>query len=179
MSLRDNLRRNPVLWLVIGLPLFAIVVFASLAVFSSRLGGIDASPDEVQRTGRLQQTDMGPDHRAKELNLSAILREHEGELFLHRMTGAFPNEPLNVELRHPMQAAQDIRTTLQPQSDGLWQVAQDVDFSHDWNVVLTPADGSWRLFGRLIHDQHAVRLAHAFERDTGERLDAVRGVNSQ
>lgn len=175
MSLRENLRRNPVLWLVIGLPLLSIIAGISLLIVATRVGGHDISPDEVRRTARLQETDLGPDYAAMQMGLSAILREQDGALYLNPVSGNFPRVPLVLELRHPIEAVQDERLQLQPQDDGQWRADAVLDSSHDWNVVLAPASGAWRLHGRLPRDQHAVRLAHAFDRNPDEPLDAVRG----
>lgn len=179
MSFRENMRRNPVLWLVVGLPLLSIVAGVSLVTIATRAGGHDISPDRVDRMAQVQQTDLGPDHRAMQLNLSAILREQDGALYLNPVTGNFPRAPMLLQLRHPLHAASDQQIRLLPQDDGQWRAEHALDTGHDWNVVLASEDGRWRLFGRLLHDQHAVRLAHAFDRDPDERLDAVRGRPAQ
>lgn len=175
MSIRDNFRRNPALWLVIGLPAASIVAGIALVAIATRTGGHDISPDRVDRMAQVQQTDLGPDHRAMQMNLSAVLRRQDDVLYLNPITGEFPRAPLQLQLRHPLRAADDTQVTLAPQEDGQWQAELALAEDHDWNVVLSAEDGSWRLFGRLPAGQNAVRLAHAFDRDDKERLDAVRG----
>lgn len=175
MSVRENFRRNPALWLVIGLPLLSIVAGISLLTIATRAGGLDASPDEVRRMAQIQQTDLGPDYRAMQMNLSAVLREQDGAVYLNPVTGNFPRAAMTLHVRHPTRAADDRELLLLPQDDGQWKAELVLDASHDWNIELAAADGAWRLHGRLPAGQQAVRLAHAFDREAGERLDAVRG----
>ncbi|MDO5506068.1 MAG: FixH family protein [Pseudoxanthomonas suwonensis] len=179
MSFKDNFRRNPALWLVIGLPLASIIAGVTLVTIATRTGGHDISPDRVDRMAQVQQTDLGPDHRAMQRNLSAIVRRQDDALYLNPVTGNFPKAPLVLQLRHPLRAAEDQRLELLPQDDGQWRADFPAGAGNDWNMVLAPEDGSWRLFGRLPRGQNAVRLAHAFDRDSSERLDAVRGGEAE
>lgn len=176
MSFRDNMRGNPALWLVIGLPILSIVAGVGLVIMATGAGGHDVSPDEVTRMSQIQQTDLGPDYRAMQMNLSAVLREQDGEVYVNPVTGDFPQTALTLHVRHPTQAAADREVLLLPQGDGQWLATLALDASHDWNLVLAAPDGSWRVHGRLPAGQQAVRLAHAFDRDAADKLDAVRGA---
>src|SRR3546814_3408984 len=51
-----------------------------MMVLSSRSGSIDSVSDDVQRTGKIQTTDLGPDERAAQLRLGAVLQSEEGVL---------------------------------------------------------------------------------------------------
>src|SRR3546814_16426833 len=55
--------REPMIWLVIALPLAAVLGGIWMMVLSSRSGSIDSVSDNVQRTGKIQTTDLGPDAR--------------------------------------------------------------------------------------------------------------------
>src|SRR3546814_2092604 len=72
--------REPMIWLVIALPLAAVLGGIWMMVLSSRSGSIDSVSDDVQRTGKIQTTDLGPDERAAQLRLGAVLQSEEGVL---------------------------------------------------------------------------------------------------
>lgn len=160
MSGPSRVWREPMMWLVIGLP--AVVVIASIVVMIliSDSGSIDDVDDRVQRTSQIQQVDLSPDLAARELGLSAHLRLTEDVIELRAVSGALPQEPLQLTLAHPARAEQDIAITLEPQ-DGMWRATAHIARSHDWNLRLAPADGNWRLTGRLPDGQVSALLAPA------------------
>src|SRR3546814_10478987 len=69
--------REPMIWLVIALPLAAVLGGIWMMVLSSRSGSIDSVSDNVQRTGKIQTTDLGPDARTAQLKLGAVLHAEE------------------------------------------------------------------------------------------------------
>src|SRR5690606_24672660 len=107
--------------------------------------------------------DLGPDAAARERKLSAIVRV-DAELQLVEVLpvdGDFnPAAPLQLHLRHPVEAAEDVTLQLQPTELG-WRTETEIAADHDWNVELGPADGSWRLQGRLPAGQQAAHLRPA------------------
>lgn len=66
--------REPMVWLVIGLPLLAVVAGLGLLVVATRSGSSDAVIDTVERTAQIQTAELGPDARAQALKLSAVLQ---------------------------------------------------------------------------------------------------------
>lgn len=153
--------REPMLWLVVGLPLASIVAGVGLVVVATRTGGDDATADRVQRTGQAQVADLGPDAQARSLALSAIVRIEEDLLEVLPVTGEFRrDEPLRLALRHPTQAASDQVLDLAPHANG-WRLAAHVDRGHDWKVQLSDAGGTWRITGRLPQGQRAAHLKPA------------------
>ena len=154
-------RREPMLWLVFGLP--ALVVVASLVTvwISARGGANDPVADDVRRTAQIQTTELAPDEAAAKLGLSAVLSIQDDILMLVPVTGTFPRQaPLGLRLAHPMQAGRDLRVELKPTELG-WSVPAKVDAGNDWNVTLQDGAGQWRIVGRLRAGEHAVRLAPA------------------
>ena len=159
--------REPMVWLVIALPLAAVIASIWLVVLSMRGGSIDSVADEVQRTGQIQTTDLGPDARAAQLKLSAVLQSEEGMLRVFPASGEFRlGEPLQLKLLHPHEQDGDKLLTLAPDELG-WHVEYVVDPSHDWNLQLGDGgeklDGTWRLRGRLPQGQHAAHLGPALD----------------
>ncbi len=170
---RASLWRNPMLWLIVGLPAAVIVAgFTTLAI-AINSGGSDAISDNVRRTAQIQTTELGPDERAAALKLSAVLSVHTTDgaqaLELLPATGALFDsasiegralraQPLRLLLQHPTRAAEDRELRLLPTANG-WRVASTLDGSHDWRVQVLPEGGAWRLHARLPAGQRGVLLA--------------------
>jgi hypothetical protein len=155
--------REPMVWLVIALPLAAVIASVWLVILSSRGGSIDSVADEVQRTGQIQTTDLGPDERAAQLKLGAVLQSEEGALRVFPVGEGFRrDEPLRLQLLHPYSEDADQVIVLEPDKLG-WHAAHALDAGHDWNLQLGDEAGSWRLRGRLPRGQHAAHLGPALE----------------
>lgn len=155
--------REPMVWLVIALPLAAVLASIWLIVQSSRGGSVDSVADEVQRTGQIQTTDLGPDERAAQRKLGAVLQSEEDILRVFPAGGDFRRgEPLRLTLLHPYREDADQALVLQPDELG-WHVEHAPDPGHDWNVILADEAGTWRLRGRLPRGRHAAHLGPALE----------------
>lgn len=157
--------REPMMWLVIGLPLASVIAGFLLLGLASR-DSSDAVGDVVQRTARMQVADLGPDARARDLRLSAIIRIDEGYVEVLPVTGEFGrDQPLRVVLRHPALAASDIELRAMPSENG-WRADADVALDNDWKLELMPEGQAWRLQGRMPKGQRAAHVRPVF---SGER----------
>ena len=58
--------REPMVWLMLGLPLASVVAGVGLLVAAVRSGGADEVTDVVQGTAQIQVSTLGPDARASE-----------------------------------------------------------------------------------------------------------------
>ncbi|MET0808285.1 MAG: FixH family protein [Pseudoxanthomonas sp.] len=157
--------RQPVMWLVIGLPLASVVAGIIMFIVAGGSDAIDTSPDQVRRTAQIQTTDLGPDQVASAEKLSAIVRldPEKKQVEVLPVSGDFErNVPLRLALAHPTRAELDVELLLQPTELG-WRTASGLDSSHDWNIRLGPADGHWRLQGRLPRGQLATNLQPRLE----------------
>jgi hypothetical protein len=158
--------RNPVMWLVIGLPVLSVVAGVGLVVIALRSGGDDAVIDTVQRTAQIQTTELGPDEHARELKLSAVLRVDRKGVELLPVGGGFSDgrvprdASLTITLSHPSDASRDRTLVLEPSELG-WHADVELPLDHDWLVQLTPGDRQWRLHGRLLAGQQAAHLGPA------------------
>ena len=151
---------NPVMWLVIGLPLLSMVFGIGLVVVANR-DSDDAIVDKVQRTAQMQVADLGPDALAAQRGFTAVVRVGKGAVEVIPVKGEFDRKaPLKLSLVHPAHANDDQVLTLAPTETG-WRVQHDVDLGSEWNVRLEPADGRWRILGRLPKGQQAVLLQPA------------------
>ena len=161
----DSPWRQPIVWLVVALVAAAVVGGVVMVRVAGSDGPMDAVPDEVQRTGQVQQADLGPDAVAAARQLTAIVRvdAKAGTVEVLPVTGDFERDrPLRLQLHHPLRAADDRTLDLAPTELG-WQAETTLDRSHDWNLQLGPADGTWRLRGRLPRGQLAARVHPALD----------------
>ncbi len=148
--------REPLVWLVIGLPAMVVVAGAWTLAIAIRAGGADAVPDPVRRTAQVQQADLGPDREAARLGLAATLAVDAGSgaLRVELQGPAADAQPalLWLELRHPTRA-EDHRLPL-ARAGQAWQgrlpaAEGAAAIPHDWILRLAPDGDGWRLAGRL------------------------------
>ena len=161
--------RQPVVWLMVALVAAAVVGGVVMVRIAGGDGSVDAVPDRVQRTGQAQQADLGPDQRAAERKLSAIVRidAKGGFVEVVPVGGDFDRDaPLRLRLHHPLRAADDVTLDLAPAGAG-WRADATPAGDHDWNLQLEPAagdgNGAWRLRGRLPRGQLAARVHPALD----------------
>lgn len=155
--------REPMVWLIAGLPLLAVIGSLWLVTAAWRSNGDDAVADHVQRTGQAQVADLGPDMRAAQLKLGAVVQLDRGAMHVFPAGGTFArDEPLRVTLLHPQHQAADRNVTLQPDTTG-WHADLALDGGHDWIVHVTDQRATWRLRGRLPKGQHAAHLGPSLQ----------------
>ena len=155
--------REPMMWLVLGLPAAVVAASLSTLTLAIRAGGIDAVSDEVQRTGRIQVAALDADAEARRLGLSARLAvdADTGALSVE-LQGGDPAEPLRLDLRHPTVAAEDRQVALTP-AGARWLGRTDAPMDHDWKLELAPEDRRWRLVARLPKGRDEARLLPALD----------------
>ena len=162
---RSSPWRQPVMWLVVGLPLAVVVAGTVMIILAGGQGATDVVPDEVRRTAQIQTADLGPDQLAHDMRLSAIARiDLEGGFVeVLPVNGDFDRQaPLRLQLLHPALEDGDVGVEVQPTATG-WRAEATPGVEHAWRVRLEPLDGSWRLHGRLPAGQQAVSLRPSME----------------
>lgn len=143
--------REPMLWLVWGLPAAVVLAgFGTLAI-AVRAGGADAVAADVRRTAQVQVEDFAADRAAAQRGL-------HGRVALDRATGALrvtlagrfdARQPhLQLMLQHPTRAAADVQLSLVRQGDS-WFGRVPGSARHAWWLTLQPEHAGWRLAGRL------------------------------
>ncbi len=165
-EVRSSPWRQPIVWLMVALVGATVIGSFILLDIASSDGPQDVVRDEVQRTGQAQQTDLGPDARAADRKLAAILRfdTEQGFVEVLPVGGDFGHaQTLTLQLSHPARAANDVTLTLAATDTG-WRTQRTLGTDHDWLIQLTPAQGNaWRLRGRLPHGQLATQLRPALD----------------
>ena len=150
--------REPLVWLVFGIPAVAVVALLWMLFIAAGPGSTDSVDTTVKRTAQIQVADLGPDESAARLRLAALLRIDGKELEVLPLHAGFDTaKPLKLALRHPTRAELDHDVLMQPTATG-WRAPLELDLSHDWTLQLTPQDGRWRLQGRLPRGQLSARL---------------------
>jgi len=142
--------REPMLWLVIALPALGVLAGLLIVVAALRSGGADALSTDVRRTGQIQQENLAPDLAAARAGLVGALHlDAAGGLRLD-LSGTAPvtDETLHLRLIHTSQARRDREIVLR-RDDGQWRGRLDAAADTSWSLRLQPADGRWRLGGRL------------------------------
>ena len=153
--------REPMVWLMVGLPLASVVTGFMLLAAALRAGGADEVDDRVQHRAQAQVSELAPDERAGDMQLAALLQLRPGRVELLPINGALPRgQTLQLSLRHPTDSSQDRSIQLLPTAPG-WGADISLPNGHDWVLRLAPADEAWRLVGRLPMRTAAARLGPA------------------
>jgi hypothetical protein len=142
--------REPMVWMMIALPMAAVVAGLSTLAIAIRSGSTDAVPDVVRRTLQIQDSDIAADRRAIELALRGeLLIDPETGAIEARLDGLDRNEPtLSLRLLHAGRASRDLDVRL-VQNGERWLGRVEDTTGQAWNIELASADGSWRVGGRL------------------------------
>ena len=142
--------REPMVWLTAGLPVASVVAGLLLVVTAVRAGGADEVDAPVQRRAQIQLSELGPDEAAQRLQLAALVRLDPDAVEVLPVSGTLPRaSQLVLTLSHPTDATQDRRIELAPGANG-WRAPATVPVDHDWLVRVSPADGHWRVVGRMV-----------------------------
>lgn len=150
--------REPLVWLVFGIPAIAVVALVWMVFIAAGPGSTDSVDTTVKRTAQIQVADLGPDEAAARLRLAALLRIDGKDLEVLPLHAGFDTaKPLKLALRHPTRSELDHELLMQPSATG-WRATLELDLAHDWALRLVPQDNQWRLQGRLPRGQLSARL---------------------
>lgn len=140
--------REPMAWLVWGLPFCVVVAGFSTLAIAIRAGGADATADPVQRMAQVQTTDLDADRVALARGLGASLRLQGDRIELQLVGSANAEPTLTLHLSHPARAESDQELVLRREGDR-WVTGVSLPPAAQWQISLVPADRSWRLDGEL------------------------------
>jgi len=140
----------PIVWLVIGIPLFSIVFTLSIVWISVKTfdGVVE---DDYYKRGLEINRDLARDRYADEGNLKASVRL-DGEQLLVEMSGdaaeVWP-ELLELGFYHPTVSNRDVVVKLEHKGSGTYLSPAPALRFGKWNVVT--GTEKWRLEGNLFH----------------------------
>lgn len=156
--------REPMLALVIGLPVAAVVAGIATVVIAVTSSG-DAGDPRVRRVAQVQTTDLQVDTAAAALGLRARAAfAPEGIVSLEFDAGDWRGGALRVTLRHATDAARDRELLLFPATEDHYAGLLPAPLpAGAYNVEAAPEAGGWRIVGRLADGGTQVRLHPSVE----------------
>lgn len=151
--IQDRLQRvwwkEPMIWLVAGLP--AIAVVASFITYFIASNNPDTLVNAgYQKIGLAPGKDTALEQRAAKLGLAGELEVGDGMAKL-RLSGRIEPMPLRLELQllHPTQSERDVRIQLHAAGQAGYVGALPIGLQGKWQWILEPVDHAWRLVGGL------------------------------
>jgi len=148
--------REPLVWLIIALPVMSVVAAFALLFFAEDT--IDSVADPVKSTAQVQVVDLAPDLEARRVGLAAEVTRTGDRIDVVPLAAGFDRDArLELRLRHPVREADDRSVTLVATAAGWSGDVPSLDATHDWNLELAPPDRRWRLLGRW--PAHAAQAA--------------------
>lgn len=142
-------------WLIIGLPLTAVVASIITVTIASRSADTLVR-DEFQKEGLALNQVTERDRQAFALDVAAALRVSGDELQVE-LRSRLQSQPerLTLSLVHPTLVEKDVLVTLRHLGQGLYAGQIPNLRGVNWQVFLLPQDESWRLAGRWNMDSTA------------------------
>lgn len=142
--------REPMAWLVLGLPLATIVASVVMIALSLR-DPADASGNATRRIAQVQMEDLSADREAARRGLQARLETDaaSGALRIVLEPDIEASQPLELALRHPTRAESDRRVPLRREGRQWLGQTSPWPATQAWDLQLVDGTGAWRLRGRL------------------------------
>lgn len=163
-----SLAREPVAWLMLGLPLLTLVAIVATIRVASH-DAVDASHATTRRIAQVQIEDLSFDTEAARRGLLATLEADatDGSLVvtLPADVDAYGvSDELVLTLVHPIDAARDQHVSLLRDKRRWTGMAAPARSAQAWGVELADAGQHWRLKGRLARNASRAVLAPAVAR---------------
>lgn len=150
-------QRNPVLWLLIAVPLATLVAGAWTLRLASDASPIVIEPDQVRRTAQVQVLDDRADRQASQAGSKASLQRGEADRWQWDQQASSADvlaKPLRLQAVHRADAARDVRIDLASAQAFEWRV----DDPAAYRFELRDAPGQWRLVGHWSDDCRCIRF---------------------
>ncbi len=169
---------EPMLWLVLGIPLATVIAGVFTIAMTSGGIGIHTVGDNVKRTAQVQVADLSIDQNAANLQMRSVLtvdrKNHTVVVEIESMTGndaSITAAPI-LRFEHPAQDQYDIDVVLK---ENMYSFIGQADLSSaaHWRVILSSTDNRWRLIGRLEKSADRIVLEPAVDRSTKHTVQAT------
>jgi hypothetical protein len=140
--------REPMLWLVAGIPLATLIAGIATLSLAGGSGAIDAAPEPVHRTAQVQQADLAADTAAAQAGLHATLHlDASRGTIVARILPSPSAGDMQLLFVHPSLSAEDRSVRMRPRN-GVWVGAMPALAAIEWRLQLSPGEARWRLVGR-------------------------------
>jgi hypothetical protein len=171
MEKKRGWRQEPMVWLIIALPVSAVIAGLLTIWIASRTADTLVS-DDYYKVGMAPLQHGERDRMAAALGVQAELIGQPGALRV-RLAGRFDSAPQRLELllAHPARAAEDVRLDLTEIGPGLFETAlPDLIAAGKRRVVLSAEDpAGWRLTGEWRAPFHGTLLLVPTNPDSSTR----------
>lgn len=138
-------------WFLIALP--GSVVLASMATIYIAVQSNDGLVSEnYYKEGLAIHRDVAARERAQALGVQANIRidNNARRVIVHLSSQQpLPASPLQLELRHPTRADQDLVLPLQTAGNNTLYAELPRQLDYNWKIRLTSTAGHWQLHGRI------------------------------
>lgn len=138
--------RQPWPWFLMALPMSAIVG-GIVTIWLAMRSADSLVSDDYYKEGLAIRQVLDRDAKAKALGIAATLNVQGGQVTLVLAGETGKPEPLQFHLVHTTRAEQDIVLSLQPGPDRHFVAALPAMQAGKRQLILEPADRSWRLMG--------------------------------
>lgn len=152
--------REPMLALVFGLPLAAVIAGIATLVIAIQSAD-DGGDHRVHRVAQTQTADLAPDRAAARLGITAVATlDADGAIRVVLDASELTEDALQLSLRHVTDPRRDRNVTLSRIAGATYAGLLSGPLEAGaYNAELTPEDDAWRLVGRL--EDGAIRVAFA------------------
>jgi hypothetical protein len=145
--------REPIVWLVITLPLVAVIGAVTSAVLAARGADPEVADALGQPGAAIRQARIG-DALAARPGVALELTTSDGTLTAHLSLptagGTVAPTSLVAVFSQATGAAPDQRVNLEPNGTGSYTARLPPLAPGHWSIEITPSDHSWRLTGDFI-----------------------------
>jgi hypothetical protein len=150
MSQGRGFWREPVAWVVVGLPAASVAALGVTIALAVR-EPVDSTANRTQRIAQIQLEDLAADREAARLGLHTRLHADAatGVIELALEPGDAPAGTLRLAMRHPSREDLDRIVVLAREGDRWRGQAGPWPSKQGWNLQLVPDPPAWRLTGRL------------------------------
>jgi hypothetical protein len=151
--------REPMVWMLVGLPLASVVIGFALLFAAVHPGQEDAETvGRVTKVGKLLVAAEDREPAAQIATMGLVLRRKGDMVEAVPVDGNFPRGgKLRLTLTSGDPAKEGRIIQLSPSELG-WRGVGSLDGGHDWLVELRPDNASWLLRGHWTAQSRSIRL---------------------
>jgi hypothetical protein len=163
ISLQRPWYREPMLWLVIAIPLLTIPAgLATLWIAASDPSATASADEAARRMGQMQLADVSADVAAARLGIRGGASVMADRTRIEVRLAGPVDGALVLRLRHFRDPSRDQRVPLEALGGDRWVAHVTTLGDASWNATLE-SDAGWRLAGRIEHGAPAFDLVPALD----------------
>ena len=151
--------REPMVWMLVGLPLASVAIGFSLLFAAVRPGREDMETvEQTQRVGKMLVSAQSRDTSTEVETQGLVLRTKGDMIEALPMDGNFPRGGKLTLTLTSLDATAGSRSYRLVPSELGWRGVGSLEGSRDWAVQLQPDNAAWLLHGRWSAQARFIRL---------------------